>query len=99
MKKNMPDDEEELKPKNSLCNTCKFGLCLEENEIQTFVHPAIIKGNEFESESEQPGVNQVSFPMNKVRSVCFWRPQGLQTGMIAPLVFNCVTECSRHESN
>lgn len=93
------EDDKPLTPQDSKCNTCKFGLCLEDKDIQSFFQPGMVEGNSFDSEPEKPGLNQVSFAMMKVRSVCFWRPAGMQTGMISPLVFNCVSECSKYEKH
>lgn len=97
MNKNMPDDEDvALQPRDSKCWTCKHGMVLKDREIQTFVQPGTVPGNSFTEEPEQPGLSSISIDMNKVRSVCFWRSAATQ-GMISPLVFNVVTECSRYE--
>lgn len=99
MNKNTPDDDDEqLVPKDSKCWNCKHGMVLQERDLQTFVQPGIVPGNSFDGEPDQPGFSQMSIDLKKVRSVCFWRSATNQQ-IVQPLIFNVVTECSRHESN
>lgn len=87
------EPEEALNPQKSLCWKCKHGMALHESETQTFMQPGIVPGNPFEGQGDEPGINQVSLEMDKVRSVCFWNAK------FSPLVFGRVTECSRYEDN
>lgn len=96
----MSDEQEEVPiPQNSKCYTCRHGFVLADKDIQSFFQPAMVEGNGFDGQPDQPGLNQMEFPIEKIRSICFWRPAALQTGMISPLIFNCVTECSKYEKN
>lgn len=96
----MPDEDEEevVRPQDSKCWTCRHGMVLHENDMQTFMQPSMVPGNPFEGESEEPGMSHMSVEISKIRSVCYWR--GNSTGsMFSPLVFNKVVECSRYETN
>lgn len=97
----MPEEDEDgpLEITESKCNTCRYGLCAKEKDLQVFFQPGMVEGNPFENESAQPGLNQVAFEVEKVRSVCFWRPVGMQHNIVSPLLFNCVTDCSKYEAN
>lgn len=87
------EDEEILRPQDSLCWNCKHGMVLHDSDTQTFMQPGIVPGNPFEGQGEEPGMNQISVEMNKIRSACFWNAK------FSPLVFNKVTECNRFEKN
>ena len=89
------DEDDNLKPKDSKCWTCKHGMCLQEKDLQSFFQPGMVEGDPFEGKPEQPGMTEATFPTYKVRSVCFWRPTDAK--MLSPLVFNLVTECSHYE--
>lgn len=92
------DDEEEAdpKPQDSKCWTCKFGLALHDKDKQSVLHPGTTNENQFESQEGEPTFNEISFMINKVRSICYWKPQGVRT--LAPIIVNVVTECSRYET-
>jgi hypothetical protein len=72
-------------------------MSLHEKDVQSFFQPTMVEGDVFNGKGEEPGVTEVAFPTNKVRSVCFWRPSNTQA--LAPVVFSQVTECSRFEKN
>jgi len=91
----MNDEEEELKVKDSKCNTCKHGLCALDNDIQSFFAPGTTEENVFTGEGPQASLTETQFPIKKVRSMCFWTPAGKST--MSPVVFACVTECGRYE--
>lgn len=92
------DQEEEIIPQNSKCWNCMHGMVLQDKELQSFFQPGVVEGDAFESKPDQPGMTEVSFPVKKIRSVCFWR-SNMSGNTISPLVFSLVEECSRYESN
>jgi len=91
------EDEDDPKPQDSKCWTCKHGMSLYDKEKQVFFKPDIISGNGFENEPDQPGVTEVGFIMKKPRSLCFWRPENSSPN-ISPIILNVVIECSRYEN-
>lgn len=92
----MDDEERDVTPQESKCWTCKHGFCLQEKDIQSFFQPGLVDGNPFENRPDQPGMTEVTFPISKIRSICFWRPAHINQ-MVAPVVFNQIMECSRYE--
>lgn len=91
------EEEDDLKVTDSKCNTCNHGMCLEDKDVQSFIAPTIVEGNAFTDKPEEPGISETSFPVNKVRSLCFWHPAGSPT--MAPIVFSVVSECNRYEKD
>lgn len=87
------EEDEKLDSKSSLCWKCKHGLSINQSDMQSFFSPSMTPGNDFEGETDQPGVSEVRFHTQKATSVCFWRPN------LAPLIFNHVTECNRYEED
>lgn len=89
------EEEEILLPAASKCNTCKHGMCILDQDIQSIVQPTKIEGNSFEGMGEEEGFSQTSFEMKKTRSICFWRPEGVAA--TTPIIFSVISECSRYE--
>ncbi len=94
------NNEEPPKLVDSKCNTCKFGLCVSDVELQCFFHPVAAEQNAFEDEqSNEPGMSRIDFPIEKVRSLCFWRPSYIGNVPVVPISLGCIKECSRYEQN
>jgi hypothetical protein len=70
-------------------------MCVLDKDTQSFFGPTTVEGDAFGGPPDQPGIAETSFPVSKVRSLCFWRPEGTQT--MAPIVFSVVEDCSRYE--
>jgi hypothetical protein len=101
----------EINAKNSLCWTCKFGICVEETETERLFHEnlrEILDDDESNSlnldiafgssESEQPpGLIEHTICHERVKAVCFWKPADLPSG--PPILVANVRQCSRYETS
>lgn len=99
----MPDEEDDSSVDDSMCATCKHGICLKDNDTQQFFQPGgKPEENAFDPQppSQEDMFTEMQFPIKKIRSVCFWRPAKMNAASaMAPVVFSVVKECSRYEED
>lgn len=85
----------------SKCWTCKFGVCVQENDKETFVHPGVMEENdhnifgEDDEEHHHPKMEQHTVEKQSVKTVCFWRPEDITDS--PPLLMAFVKQCNRYQ--
>jgi hypothetical protein len=88
------NEEIEMKVTDSKCFTCKHGMGIVDNDIKSFIQTETVEGNAWEGNKPEQSLSETQLPVKQIRSMCFWRPAGMPT--MAPVVFACVSECSRY---
>jgi hypothetical protein len=94
--------EQELSAKESLCWTCKHGLCIRETELKSFYGSPDQKEEEniFESapkNEDEEEIQEVILPSTKLRTTCFWRPDSVENA--PPIILSKIEECSRYSKS
>lgn len=95
----------------SLCWTCKFGMCIREQENQRVVaeQPQFGDGldeNPFDMDAGEPYTDMPDdsavmeervqeLTFERVNAICYWKPQG-ETGL--PVRVAAVKECNQYEA-
>lgn len=92
-----------LNAQNSKCWTCLHGICLQESEQEEISgipieddgdqqkYPFAIDDQDEENEEEE---GSAIIERARVKAICFWRPEGLQS---PPILVGQVKECSRYD--
>jgi hypothetical protein len=84
----------ELKAESSLCWTCKFGVCLKETEQERVSYEAPDSPPEdIFSESQAPEVLDTIIEHERIRTVCFWRPENIKES--PPISVSKIEQCNR----
>ena len=81
--------------RTSLCWNCKFGVCTKEIVIENRFQPGE-RENPF-SESPPSEEEIVEVKVENVKTVCFWRPQGVNEA--PPILMSYVKDCNRHANH
>lgn len=91
--------------KDSLCWTCKFGICVQEFQQEQLIggmHPQPNENDPFginapfeQEESEEQNIVGPVINMENTKTVCFWRPATLANS--PPILMTFVKSCNRYE--
>ena len=92
----------EITAKNSLCWTCKHGICVQEQQQDKLYHPT---GNIHKEEpngwldndpdEEEVEVLEQIIETNKPKTICFWRPNDTPNSI--PMLMAFIASCNRYE--
>lgn len=94
----------ENRAEQSKCWQCKFGLCVQEIEREHIFHAGQAPEDPFgvrqfgeatEEEGAIPDLIEHTLEHDRVRTLCFWRPEGVRFS--PPILIAMVTKCSRFE--
>ena len=88
---------DELKAKESLCWTCKFGICVKETEQERVSYEPSDEQSEdtygIFAEQSSPEIIDTVIEHERVKTICFWRPDHVKES--PPILVSKVEECNR----
>jgi hypothetical protein len=95
-----------LDAEKSLCYTCKYGMCIQEEELQHIIPQiAELPNTRFVDEEEDMfGVGEeeiiqgehMHFVAKRVQAICYWRPYNVKDA--PPVRVGEVSQCSRYDN-
>lgn len=99
------DSDKDLNAEISKCWTCKFGMCINEEENQTVFHEGLqgltqeednVFGDEDHDTMHDYDIQTRFITAKRVNALCYWKPEG-HNGPHHPTRVAQVTQCNRYD--
>lgn len=88
------------KAKNSLCWTCKHGMCVKETSKELMLPMIESQGKAevkevWQEPEAEPEIMPIDVERDSIKAICFWRPASVPDA--PPILVAEVKECNRYE--
>ena len=90
--------KKEMSVRASKCWTGQFGICSKETE-QELVHVPVERTSDGYNDSYEDNEPEMMLDViehERVKAVCYWRPDGIEDS--PPILMSFVKECSRYRA-
>lgn len=83
----------------SKCWGCKFGLCVQESELEYIYHNGIEGELEIDDPFNMEDILEKQEPLQhkieheRIKAICYWRPEGIND--TPPILVSHVSQCNR----
>lgn len=93
---NQDQDDDEHRAELSLCWTCRYGMCLQESELERVITPpgVVQQENPFGDEDSDHIMGHL-IEHERTKTICWWRPPGVENAL--PILAAFVKKCSRFD--
>jgi len=89
------DGNNEHQAETSLCWRCRYGMCIQEAELEPIVAP-MSQEDPFGNEDSEPHLMGHLIEHERTKTVCFWRPPAVENAL--PILVAFVKKCNRFEN-